>query len=28
VIQYGQLPDPDPAVGQVLVRVNAASVNP
>ena len=28
VIQYGQLPDSDPAAGQVLVRVNAASVNP
>ena len=28
VIQFGDLPDPDPAAGQVLVRVEAVAVNP
>ena len=28
VIQYGDLPDPTPASGEVLVRVGAVSVNP
>jgi len=28
VITYGDLPDPEPAAGQVLVRVRAVSVNP
>lgn len=28
VIQYGELPDPAPAAGEVLVRVEAAAVNP
>jgi len=28
VIQYGELPDPTPAAGQVLVQVKAVSVNP
>lgn len=28
VIQYGDLPDPSPAAGQVLVKVAAVSVNP
>ena len=28
VIQYGELPDPTPADGQVLVRVKAVAVNP
>lgn len=28
VIHYGELPDPQPSAGQVLVRVSAVSVNP
>lgn len=28
VIQYGELPKPEPQAGEVLVRVNAASLNP
>ncbi len=28
VIQYGDLPDPSPAAGQVLVRVRSVAVNP
>ena len=28
VIQFGELPKPEPATGQVLVRVAAAALNP
>ena len=28
VIQVGQMPDPQPAAGEVLIRVQAVSVNP
>ncbi len=28
VIQYGDLPDPEPQSGEVLVRVGAVAVNP
>ena len=28
VIEYGDLPDPEPGSGQVLVRVEAVAVNP
>lgn len=27
VLQYGDLPDPEPAVGEIVVDVHAASVN-
>ena len=28
VLEYGELPDPDPAPGEVLIRVCASGVNP